>query len=189
MNKAKINKTKIILTDHLINEPSHHHTKIDQSFLKEKMMQVNSNFEFVDMYSYKDIGAYLSTFIDNNKAESFDFDFHEPVDNDVAAILLPLGHGDENTLWHIAYNGEIKGFSKTIQKYCDRFLKNSDTKGEQVGEFFIRTFRIPVFESYKFLPGYRFENRPLGGRFTFEEMMPIVKTAYDVWLNNNFSRK
>ena len=139
----------VIITDNLITEPSHYHMKIDQTYLKEGLIKINKNFDFLELSDYKDIGDYINRFIDDEKAvtlQESNMEDHETVDTDIAAILLPLAHADENIIWHIAYNGNIRGFSESVQRECARF-RDKAQMGRKAEEYFIQTFRIPVFES------------------------------------------
>ena len=165
--------------DFMLKQATEHAPAIERKDIEEELSD------------YKDIGDYINRFIDDEKAvtlQESNMEDHETVDTDIAAILLPLAHADENIIWHIAYNGNIRGFSESVQRECARF-RDKAQMGRKAEEYFIQTFRIPVFESYKFLPGYRYENTPLGKDIPFEEMMHIVKAAYNVWLDKNFSKR
>lgn len=86
----------------------------------------------------------------------------------IAGIIVPLCNSDPYIL------------SETVELASGTNYHNNN---ESLNNFF-RTMRIPVFEAHLTLPGYAGNKRAIGD-FTPETYLPLVRSAYGIWLEKN----
>lgn len=123
-----------------------------------------------------------------------DFAFKTGIDG----IILPCRHAEYGDLYSIM-KGINGSFSKRLKKKEAEFdslwdLENNNyqreflMKQDEMSKYFYSRFKIPVFEAFKFIPGYRFNNEPVGESETYEEKNGYVEFAFKRWLEKNFSK-
>jgi hypothetical protein len=55
--------------------------------------------------------------------------------------------------------------------------------------FFKNTFQMPVFESFRFLPGYRNTPAAKDDKSSLKERVPLVMDAYNNWIGEHFTKE
>lgn len=156
---------------------------MNQSFLKENISKRFANANFVDSH-FEKIAKHLEPFYESGK---------ENLKTDISGIIVPIHHGDISDYFHIAVS-----ISGDFEKDLGRIWKSNGIYQEHPGDedilkkranltydFMRKTFNIPVFESHKFLPGYR--NVPLENEnLSPEQRISYVENSFNSWLDKNF---
>lgn len=163
-----------------------HWTEIlNQSFLKENLIKKFKNVDLINSH-FNTIAKHLESFYKSGK---------ENIKTDVSGIIVPISHGDSSDYFHIAVS--IPGdFEKDLEKIWksngiyEEHPKDNLTLRKRANltyAFMEKTFNIPIFESWKFLPGYRDIPFPEGReKMDYKERINFVENAFDKWLNENF---
>ena len=184
----------LIANNSLVNKASHTSDTIDQGFLETYIHQEYAELQPVRVDGYRGVGQFLSNEVPVR------FDEHPParvedlhtlgensILNNVKAIVFPIDHGDENTLWHTLYNSEINHVSSLLQKEygIDAKLHSEEQAFYNLKKNFQKIFDISsFFEAHKFLPNYR-ESGPQDVAFATmskTKWTPVVEAGYKVWL-------
>jgi hypothetical protein len=121
---------------------------------------------------------------------------HELLKSQMSAVIVPLSHGDENTMWHIARelyenhrNELLHYYSEEINDFGRRAKLNGNHdkvpgRGAAAEEL-IRLIGFNTFESFKFQIGYRFDNTPIKCNSPIEQYHFLVQRAYEDWVGKN----
>jgi hypothetical protein len=90
-----------------------------------------------------------------------------------------------STMFHVSKE-ELKKFM--IEVFTPENYIHELNKAK--GRYFYERFNIPVFETWKFLPGYRLENETIGkDEGEMKDRMHYVEYSYSKWLDRNFVEK
>ena len=160
-------------------------TKVDQSFLKKNLVEKFNDVDFVGSH-YEDVAKHLGPFYESGK---------ENIKTDIAGIIVPINHGDWSDYFHIAVS--IPGdFEKDLEKLwkSNGIIQEHPEDPEILKKranltygFMERTFGIPVFEAWRFLPGYRDVKFPDGNKdMLYVERIKHVENAFNEWLDRKF---
>jgi len=123
----------------------------------------------------------------------------------ILGIIVPIGHADHRELWDIIHgiDGLFREQLAEVRTPHDRKInKNDEYKTSYITErdiaiehLFYSRFQIPVFESFKFAPGDRFNNMPVGKSMQWKETEynfgreDFIKFAFNKWIDTYFPKK
>jgi hypothetical protein len=187
---------KIYAVGSLKSFPQNSGDKVDQFFFEKKLLEKYPNSQFIlipDLYEFSDIlsqDLHLGNYVNG---------FH----TDISGLIIPLGKDDTRVLSNISRDlakrvgGEFKRELNEIIKDFDsrryEYPLDEDNvefeiaRNNALDHFFYDSLRIPVFQAYKPILGYRFKNDILGLELDFHREITHVQIEYGFWLNDNFN--
>lgn len=144
-----------------------------------------------------------------NQPRDFETYTYPEIETDIAGIVVPIGHADyrefEDILWSIKglFHDQLEKIHAKHQHEIDKYLADYPEFGKHIdsnngyvmkrtqaleGHFYAR-FGIPVFQSYHFAPGDRFNNMPVGSslnwkkdEFYKKDREDYIKFAFNKWI-------
>lgn len=171
--------------DYLTKYPSNTKDKVDQSFLKERILAKFPHSNFIISNPY-DIAEEITRLLGT---KNYLNGFH----SDISGIIVPLCNEDINMISNISMNIDgsfgvvAKREFKSFDSHLPFFLSKEEferARSIRMEELFYDSFQIPVFEAYKYLPGYRYENKPHEKEINDpHKTIILVQAMYGLWLN------
>lgn len=160
---------------------------VDQSRFKA-ILEENLESPNLIFSHYKNIAKHLGNFYQSGL---------EDIKTDISGIIVPVCHGDFSDYFHIATSieGDFAKDLKYIWKengITEEHPSNNYVLRVRAGlteNFISKTFNIPLFESFRHIPGYR--NTPLvedDTRRFVDERIGDSEIAFEKWVKKNFSK-
>jgi len=171
----------------------------NQSFFPKIIDKVLGKQEHIVLH-YKDVAEYLNKFITETEIKK----------TDIAGLIIPVQHGDMNEILNIRGNlkekyRELENDFPSLRQNWDyvNSYRNRDDDYWNNPKYQIRleeavrdskivfrnTFKFPIFEACKHLPGHRDTPVPIDLiDKPIPEALDYVEGAFKVWLNRNFKK-